>query len=83
MIHGALREPLERGWLQAYCVDAIDEESWYARWAHPGGRAYRHHQYIEYLHNEVLPLTRCEESESLPDDDGGELRRVSRDGLRR
>ncbi len=24
MIHGALREPLERGWLQAYCVDAID-----------------------------------------------------------
>src|SRR5690606_16193134 len=24
----------------------------------PGGRAYRHHQYIEYIHNEVLPLTR-------------------------
>lgn len=56
MIHGALREPLERGWLTAYCVDAIDEESWYAWWAHPGGRAYRHHQYFEYLHNEVVPL---------------------------
>lgn len=52
----ALREPLERGWLQLYCVDSIDTESWYCWWAHPGGRAYRHHQYFEYLHNEVLPL---------------------------
>jgi esterase/lipase superfamily enzyme len=53
----ALAEPLERGWLQVYCVDSVDSESWYAKWAHPGGRAYRHHQYFEYLHNEVLPLT--------------------------
>lgn len=52
----ALREPLERGWLQLYCVDSVDSESWYCWWAHPGGRAYRHHQYFEYLHNEVLPL---------------------------
>jgi esterase/lipase superfamily enzyme len=53
----ALAEPLERGWLQVYCVDSVDSESWYAKWAHLGGRAYRHHQYFEYLHNEVLPLT--------------------------
>jgi esterase/lipase superfamily enzyme len=53
----ALAEPLERGWLQVYCVDSVDSESWYAKWAHPGGRAYRHHQYFEYLHNEVLPVT--------------------------
>ncbi len=52
----ALREPLENGWLQLYCVDSVDAESWYCWWAHPGGRAYRHHQYFEYLHNEVLPL---------------------------
>lgn len=52
-----LREHLERGWLQIYCVDSVDAESWYCRWAHPGGRAYRHHQYFEYVHNEVLPLT--------------------------
>ncbi|MBK8026189.1 MAG: esterase family protein [Chloroflexi bacterium] len=58
MFWGALREPLERGWYQAFCVDSIDEESWYAWWAHPGGRAYRHHQYFEYLHNEVLPFIR-------------------------
>lgn len=55
---GALGEQIERGWLQLYCVDSVDEESWYAKWAHPGGRAYRHHQYFEYLRNEVLPLSR-------------------------
>jgi esterase/lipase superfamily enzyme len=53
----ALREHLERGWLQLYCVDSVDAESWYAFWAHPGGRAYRHAQYDGYLYNEVLPLS--------------------------
>jgi esterase/lipase superfamily enzyme len=50
-------EQLERGWLQVYCVDSVDAESWYCRWAHPGGRAYRHHQYFQYLLTEVLPLS--------------------------
>jgi esterase/lipase superfamily enzyme len=53
----AFREGLEKGWYQFFTVDSIDEESWYAYWAHPGGRAYRHHQYMEYIHNEVLPLS--------------------------
>jgi esterase/lipase superfamily enzyme len=54
---GALWEHLERGWLQLYCVDSVDAESWYCRWAHPGGRAWRHVQYENYLLYEVLPLT--------------------------
>ena len=54
---GVLAEHLERGWLQLYCVDSVDAESWYARWAHPGGRAYRHVQYENYLLHEVLPLS--------------------------
>lgn len=54
---GTLWEPLERGWLQLYCLDSVDAESWYCSWAHPGGRAYRHHQYFQYLLNEVLPLS--------------------------
>lgn len=52
-----LGEHLERGWLQLYCVDSVDAESWYCNWAHPGGRAYRHAQYDGYLYNEVLPLS--------------------------
>jgi esterase/lipase superfamily enzyme len=59
---GTLSEHLERGWLQLYCVDSVDEESWYAGWAHPSGRAYRHVQYDNYLVHEVLPLSRAKNS---------------------
>jgi esterase/lipase superfamily enzyme len=55
---GVLGEALERGWLQLYCVDSVDDDSWYARWKWPGDRAYRHAQYDAYLRDEVLPLTR-------------------------
>jgi esterase/lipase superfamily enzyme len=53
---GALAQHINNGWIQVYCVDSVDSESWYAKWAHPGGRAYRHHQYFEYLLHEVIPL---------------------------
>ena len=54
---GALAEHLERGWIQLYCVDSVDAESWYAKWKHPGDRARRHAQYDAYLRDEVLPLS--------------------------
>lgn len=53
----ALADPIGRGYIQLYCVDSVDAESWYCSWAHPGGRAYRHHQYDNYLYHEVLPLS--------------------------
>jgi len=55
---GELGEHLERGWLQMFCVDSVDEESWYARWKRPADRAWRQIQYDNYLLNEVLPLSR-------------------------
>ena len=54
---GAVSEHLERGWLQMYCVDSIDGESWYARHRQPAERARRHLDYEAYLLREVLPLT--------------------------
>ncbi len=54
-----LGDQFERGHLQLFCVDSVDAESFYCRWAHPSGRIYRHVQYEEYLLNEVLPLTRA------------------------
>lgn len=54
----ALSHQIENGWLQMYCVDSVDEESWYARWKHPGARVWRHMEYEQYLLNEVLPLSR-------------------------
>lgn len=53
----ALGDHIHNGWLQVYCVDSIDSESWYCGWAHPSGRAYRHMQYDAYLFNEVLPFS--------------------------
>ena len=44
------------GWLQVYCVDSVDAESWYAP-CHPAERIARHEQYHDYILNEVLPLS--------------------------
>ena len=54
---GALAEHLERGWLQLYCVDSVDKESWYARHKHPVQMAERQEQYERYVLHEVLPLS--------------------------
>ena len=51
-----LSDQLENGWLQMYCVDSMDAESWYAWHKHPADRAWRHVQYENYLLEEVLPL---------------------------
>lgn len=54
----ALGEHLSRGWLQMFCLDSVDEESWYAKWKHPADRAWRQTQYENYVLHEVLPLSR-------------------------
>jgi esterase/lipase superfamily enzyme len=53
----ALGEHLAQGWLQIFCVDSYDAESWYAWWKHPGERAWRQELYDRYLLNEVIPFT--------------------------
>jgi len=55
---GVIAEHLERGWLQLYCVDSVDAESWYAKHKQPADRARRHAQYDAYLEHELLPFTR-------------------------
>lgn len=55
---GALGEQIERGWLQLYCVDSVDAESWYAKHLHPHDRVRRQEEYEVYLLHEVLPLSR-------------------------
>jgi esterase/lipase superfamily enzyme len=53
----ALGDQLEQGHIQLFCVDSVDEESWYAKWKPPAERAWRQTQYNYYLVNEVLPFT--------------------------
>lgn len=52
-----LADQINHGWFQLFCVDSVDVESWYCSWAHPGGRAWRHVQYDNYLYHEVIPFT--------------------------
>jgi esterase/lipase superfamily enzyme len=52
----SLGHQIEQGWLQVYCLDSVDAESWYARWKHPGARAWRQVEYENYILREVLPL---------------------------
>ncbi len=53
----ALGEHLEQGWIQLFCVDSVDSESWYAKGRPPAERVQRHVQYDQYLVSEVLPFT--------------------------
>ena len=55
----ALREKLENGWLQLFCVDSVDVESIYNVSLPPHERIQRHIQYEQYILEEVLPLTRA------------------------
>ena len=52
-----LREHIERGWLQLWCLDHNHDASWYDKQAHPGERAWRHLKYDAYLRDELLPFT--------------------------
>ena len=54
----ALADHLDQGWLQMFCVDSVDGESWYAKGSPPAARARRHVQYDRYLLSEVIPFTR-------------------------
>lgn len=52
----ALEEKIENGYLQIYCLDSIDTETFYNNFVHPGHRIYRHNQYENYILSEVFPL---------------------------
>jgi esterase/lipase superfamily enzyme len=54
----AVRQKLDHGWLQLYCVSSVDSESWYARGRHPRQRLDRHLQYESYILGDVVPLIR-------------------------
>lgn len=54
----AIRDKIECGHLQLFCVDSVDAESWYNRTVVPRARIARHLRYEQYLLQEVLPLVR-------------------------
>lgn len=53
----SIRDKIDAGQLQLFCVDSIDAESFYCDWCHPKGRIQRHLQYERYILEEVLPFS--------------------------
>jgi esterase/lipase superfamily enzyme len=54
----ALGRHIESGWLQVFCVDSFDSQSWYAEYLPPPERIRNHVRYERYILDEVLPFTR-------------------------
>lgn len=52
----ALRDQIDGGHMQLFCLDSVDAESFYNRNVHPDVRIRRHLQYEDYIIHEVLPL---------------------------
>ena len=55
-----MAERIDAGWLQLWCVDSVDAESFYDKKKAPQERAQRHLAYERYLVDEVLPNIRAE-----------------------
>jgi esterase/lipase superfamily enzyme len=55
---GALAHKIDCGQLQLFCVDSVDNESWYNRGVPPRWRIARHVQYENYVLRDVVPLIR-------------------------
>lgn len=49
---------LERGFIQVFCPDSIDGDSWYNRGVHPAIRAYNHTRYDKMVLEEIAGKVR-------------------------
>jgi esterase/lipase superfamily enzyme len=51
-----LSDKIQQGYLQLYCVDSVDTESFYCQHAPPAHRIQRHIAFEDYILNEVMPF---------------------------
>jgi len=61
-IVNSLKNKIDRGEIQLFCVDSIDGESFYNPYVSAHARIFRHLQYEDYLLHEVMPLIRSKNS---------------------
>lgn len=59
----AITPKIDNGYLQVFCVDSIDIESFYSN-LHPADKIKRHLQYESYIMQEVLPFIRSANPDS-------------------
>ncbi|HWA15220.1 MAG TPA: alpha/beta hydrolase-fold protein [Gemmatimonadales bacterium] len=56
-MHEVLRDHLENGWIQLFCLDQPHHENWGNEAVNAGHRAWTHIQYYRYVREEALPFT--------------------------
>ncbi len=56
---GHMAPRIDAGWLQLWCVDSVDGESFYAKERSPQERVARHLAYERYLVDEAIPAIRA------------------------
>jgi esterase/lipase superfamily enzyme len=56
---GHMSPRIDAGWLQLWCVDSVDSESFYAKDRPPQERAARHLAYERYILEEAIPAIRA------------------------
>lgn len=52
----SLRHKIEAGHIQLFCLDSIDQDSFYSSWRPPHDRIQRHARFEEYILHEVMPF---------------------------
>lgn len=52
----AIMSKINAGYIQVYCVDSIDKESFYCDYCQPSEKIYRYLEYERYILEEVLPF---------------------------
>lgn len=52
----SLRSKIEHGYIQVFCVDSVDCQSFYNYWSHPAQKIQREVQYEQYITKEVVPF---------------------------
>ena len=61
----SLRNKIEKGYIQVYCVDSCDRETFYSSGFHPSEKITRHILYEQYILNEVIPFIQQKNSSSF------------------
>ena len=61
----AMRDRIDAGVVQFFCVDSVDRESWYNKSIHPSQRIARDDAFDRYLVNEVVPFVRSRNSRAI------------------
>ena len=60
-----LKNYIDEGKIQLFCVDTVDQETWSNVWGDKVWRAERQENYYKYIIDEILPLIR-EKNKNLP-----------------